>query len=507
MAKILIIGGGVSGLSCGIYSLLAGHSAVIVEKNAFPGGNLTGWDRRGFHIDNCVHWLCGTNPASEMYGVWRELGALGDIPVHFGESLFTCEYEGKRLSLYSDIERLRRDMLALSPEDRRETEKLIRAVRAVQGFCGIAGEGHNESSGPAARAAALPLLFRYYRLTAGELAEKFKSPLIRRFLTSFLTEKFGSLGLIFVMSDFCGHNAGVPRGGSTAMAERIASRFESLGGILLTGREAEKLKLKGNRAVSLMLGGGEELSADAFVLAADPAALFGKVIPAPMPAQIARMTEDRRLFRFSSWHCAFECGSEKLPFSGDFVIDLPENHRSFAAFGRIALREFSHEPGFAPPGKNIIQTLAFLDEAEARKLTALAADEEQYKKKKTELAEAAAEAIEKAFPVLAGKLRPADVWTPATYSRYFGSEFGSYMSFAFSSRFLPRPAGCAVKGLSNVLLATQWQQPPGGLPIAASAGKRAAERADELLRRMSGADVGSKIAKVKLYPTESANIS
>ena len=45
MAKIVIIGGGVSGLSAGIYAQLSGHEAVVCERQAMAGGNLTGWQR------------------------------------------------------------------------------------------------------------------------------------------------------------------------------------------------------------------------------------------------------------------------------------------------------------------------------------------------------------------------------------------------------------------------------------------------------------------------------
>ena len=76
MAKILIIGGGVSGLSAGIYAQLNGHSAVVCEKHAVAGGNLTGWQRGEYHIDNCIHWLTGTNPASKSYKMWEDLGVL-----------------------------------------------------------------------------------------------------------------------------------------------------------------------------------------------------------------------------------------------------------------------------------------------------------------------------------------------------------------------------------------------------------------------------------------------
>ena len=108
MANIIIIGGGVAGLSAGIYAQMNGHHATIYEKHFKAGGNLTGWDRNGYHIDNCIHWLTGTNPVTKLYKTWKDLGALGDVPVYQAESLFTFEKDGYTLSLgqcYSTIDR------------------------------------------------------------------------------------------------------------------------------------------------------------------------------------------------------------------------------------------------------------------------------------------------------------------------------------------------------------------------------------------------------------------
>jgi hypothetical protein len=49
------------------------------------------------------------------------------------------------------------------------------------------------------------------------------------------------------------------------------------------------------------------------------------------------------------------------------------------------------------------------------------------------------------------------------------------MSFLLPKNKLPVPLSAAVPGLQNVLLATQWQQAPGGLPTAATLGKQAAD--------------------------------
>ena len=119
MANILILGGGVAGLSAGIYAQLEGHHALICERSQTVGGNLTGWHRGGCQIDNCIHWLTGTNPSSSIYPMWETLGALGDgIDVYQPESLYTCEENGVRLSLYRDLDRLERTMLVISPDDR-----------------------------------------------------------------------------------------------------------------------------------------------------------------------------------------------------------------------------------------------------------------------------------------------------------------------------------------------------------------------------------------------------
>ena len=120
MAKILIIGAGVAGLSAGIHAQLFGHQAIVCERHFVAGGNLTAWNRGEYHIDNCIHWLTGPNPNTEHYKLWQELGAFDDALVRYPTSLYTYEEGGRRLSLYEDLERLEREMLAISPADEQE---------------------------------------------------------------------------------------------------------------------------------------------------------------------------------------------------------------------------------------------------------------------------------------------------------------------------------------------------------------------------------------------------
>ncbi len=475
MPKILIIGGGVAGLSAGIYAEKAGYDAVICEKNNVAGGNLTGWQRGEYHIDNCIHWLTGTNPAAETYNMWEELGALGGIDIIRRETLYTYEKDGKTLSLDRDIEKLRTDMLSLSPADKKEIEAFISAVRTVQGLSGIAGARHDKKSGIAQTALNAPKLLKYAMMTSGELAARFHEPTLSGFISAFLGEKFMALALIVVFANFCGDNGDIPKGGSRAMAKRMTDKFLSLGGTLMLGKEAVKINVERERAVSAIFSDGDIIKADYFVVTTDLAVAFRKLFGVGMPKHLAYQYKDARLMRFSSFQAAYSCDLPSLPFENDIVFEVPEKFVLKLNAQHIVLREFSHEKDFSPEGKNILQAMIFCDENTSLKFIEMSKNPKLYAKTKRYIAAVVGQIIEEKFPEMRGKISYVDSWTPATYKRYFDSEIGSYMSFAFSSRFVPRRLKNEVSGMQNVVLASQWLEVPGGLPIAASVGKRAVE--------------------------------
>ena len=142
----------------------------------------------------------------------------------------------------------------------------------------------------------------------------------------------------------------------------------------------------------------------------------------------------------------------------------------------LLIRNDSHEQGYAPEGKSLVQVMVYCGEKTSRALIrARAKDREKYTAFKNDTAAIIEELLIKQYPALSGKLTLLDTWTPASYRRYVGSQIGSFMSFVLPSKYLPREQGNGIRGLDNVRLAGQWLQPPGGLPIAALSGKHAVE--------------------------------
>jgi len=91
--SIVIIGGGIAGLSAGIFAQANGLQATILEKHTLLGGECTGWDRKGYHIDGCIHWLLGTKEGTPMNDLWRSVGALDGVEIYHPETFLTYEHE------------------------------------------------------------------------------------------------------------------------------------------------------------------------------------------------------------------------------------------------------------------------------------------------------------------------------------------------------------------------------------------------------------------------------
>lgn len=105
MKTIAIIGGGLSGLSAGVYGQMAGFQTTIYEKSKAAGGCCFGWERNGYLIDNCIHWLCGTRKCSGRK-IWEDLGALSDdTELWQREEFYTAEVDGQRITLWRDLDR------------------------------------------------------------------------------------------------------------------------------------------------------------------------------------------------------------------------------------------------------------------------------------------------------------------------------------------------------------------------------------------------------------------
>ncbi|MHA2096450.1 MAG: phytoene desaturase family protein [Candidatus Hodarchaeales archaeon] len=133
--SIIIIGGGVAGLSAGCYSQMNGYRTQIFEMHNKPGGVCTTWKRKGYKIDGCIHWLTGSSPGNVFYRLWEELGVVqGRTMIDHDEYARIEGKNGEVLIVYTDINRLERHMIELAPEDRAVIEDFTKGIRDIIHF-------------------------------------------------------------------------------------------------------------------------------------------------------------------------------------------------------------------------------------------------------------------------------------------------------------------------------------------------------------------------------------
>lgn len=472
MKKIIIIGAGVSGLTAGIYGQRLGMECTVIDKNPEAGGALCGWERNGFTVDGCLHWLTGTLPGTELYDLWHDVGMLSDGDIVKTDAFYTSTLGGESVSMYSDAERTKDEMMRLSPEDSDEIRRFFNAVRAAKCISGLPYGGN-----PMSRAASFSHLAPYAKTDLNTLSERFHHPLLSHVITDYIGGRYSSLGLIMAYATYSSGNGYLPRGGSRAAAERMAKRFTDYGGKLLLSRTVRRI-ITNSARVGVELDNDELIFGDKVLVCCDPSALFGAMSDyADVPSRLIRQyTDETKYPAFSSLNSAFSVDAERLPFKGTTAFScraLSENPMNPA---RLLVREFSHEPTFSPSGKSIIQCLFFNDGKDATEWINLRDErKEAYNEKKRLAAQNIISRIEEEYPSLKGKINPLDVWTPATFKRYLNSYKGSYMSFAVMPSVIPAHFSGRLRDMPDVIVASQWRKSPGGVPIAAEIGKSTIE--------------------------------
>jgi phytoene desaturase len=483
MKRVLIIGGGIAGLTAGVFAQRAGFKSIILEKHSIPGGECTGWDRGEYHIDGCIHWLTGTKEGHELNRLWKQVGALENVEIYKPDKFATVEHMGKQLSIYRDLNRLREQLLEASPEDEAETEQLISRVKAL-GDVGIPSDKPIDLMSPI-ELVKLGMSMRnegkvtkaLSKLSVKEYGARFKSPLIRKALSAIVPSEYSAVSLIFTLAVFAGGNGDYPLGGSRAMARRMAEKYLSLGGELRVNTEAEEIIVENGTAAGVFMKDGSFEKGDYIIPACDTHVTFNRLLKG---MYFDKQLEERycnpsQYPLYSCLYLSFAVDEDMKDYPESFVFDTAPISCGIKKYSDIYMHHYCFD-SFAPKGKSVLICTFMTDEADYHFWKGLKQEPSKYVEEKRRLADKVIAAIEARFPELQGKISLLDAATPLTYERYCGAYQGAWMSFALLPGSKQMLHNGRVKGIDNLYMAGQWLIPPGGLPVALVTGKWAIQR-------------------------------
>ena len=482
MKKVLIIGAGIAGLTCGIYARLNGFETEMYELNHMAGGECTGWDRGEFHFDGCIHWLVGSKQGTDLHTLWRETGALDErVAIHNHEAFVRYEENGRGVNLYTNADRLEKHFIEISPRDSKEIKKFCNALRAVGDF-GMpidkpmdmmgAGDGIKFALKNAGK---LRKLSPYNKMSMTEFSERFKDPMIQRAIAAAIPGDYNAVALVVTLAGMHKGDSGYPLGGSRALAKRMEQRYLSLGGKVFYNTRVEKINVQDGKAAGLQLADGGEVHGDAVVSCADGYATLTHMLEDKYTPETYRNLFDNPQ-KYPTPTCA-------LVFMG-VGCEIPEQYRSLALrrgepmhiagkqSDTVSLMHYGFDSTMAPAGKTV---MACFYDADFDYWKELYRDRGKYNAEKERLKEDAIAALVRRHPEAEGKIETTDVVTPMTYVRYCNAWRGSWMSWG-GGKDVPRYHPGLLEGLDNFIMAGMWTLPPGGLPGAAASGRFAAHR-------------------------------
>jgi phytoene dehydrogenase-like protein len=477
--SVIIVGAGVAGLATGCYAQMNGYKTQILEMHDKPGGLCTAWERQGYTIDGCIHWLTGSAPGNSFYDSWEELGLFPGTEIINLEQFYRVESaEGKVFTLYTDIDRLEAHMKELAPEDNFAITEFTKAVRhftklhmPVDKAPELASKLDNIRM-VARMAPYLTDLAKWGRLTMKDFSGHFRNPLLQQAWQTLFLPEMSAISALITISTMHEKKAGYPIGGSLPMARAMEKRYRGLGGAVRYQARVTQILVEKDRVIGVKLADNTECRADAVIWAADGhTAIFellgGKYADEKTRGYYNNLPTFPAIVYVGLGVKRSFPDTPKLISGLSFPLEAP---LTLAGQERrnLHVRIHNFDPTLAPAGKTV---LTIMLESDYDYWAELAKDKARYKTEKEALANALIGALDKRFPGLAADVEMRDVSTPLTFKRYTGNWKGSFEGWLPTPQAINLTMKKTLPGLDNFYMAGQWVQPGGGLPSGAMTGR------------------------------------
>jgi phytoene dehydrogenase-like protein len=432
--KIVIIGGGVAGLSAGIYAAMNGFETEIIEMHSVAGGQCTAWDRKKYRFDYCLHWLVGTANGA-FHEVWKETNVINSQTEIINHDIHSrvIDQGGNEFFIYSNIDRWENFLLEFAPEDKNSIKRMCNDMRKSSLLEPFPTPPELRSLIEYIR--ILPKMYpvlnvvrKFGRLTCEEYFDKLKlknERLKSVFYGMYGGRNFSALAFIFMLGWFHQKNAGYIKGGSYPLAQRMVERLEQLGGKISYKKRVEKIIVENDQATGVILTDGSKIEADYVISAADGYTTIFKMLEGKyVSRQIRNAYKNWELF---TPIVQVSFGIDKLVTSDAPIII---NNSKGLKIGQTELEagysvmNYSYDSTMAPEGKT---TIVMRFESPWRLWKNL--EGELYKIEKLQIEKDAVNCLETVFPGISEYIEIIDVATPKTDVRYTGVKDGAYEGF------------------------------------------------------------------------------
>ncbi len=481
--KVIIIGGGMAGLSAGCYLRMNGVQTEIFEMHNSPGGVCTSWSKGDYTVDLCVHWLVGSGPADNFYDRWNELIDMERIDfVDHEEYMRVEDKSGKQIIIYTNLDQLEEELLNKAPEDEKEIAHFISGIRRLANL-NMPNDKALELSNLWDKTRMLwkilpymGLFGKYMHLPAREYAKRFSNPLLRKAIEKMFEPEMAVIFQMMTLAWMHKKSAGYPVGGSLRFSGRVFQRYRKLGGHIHFQKRVAEILVERDRAIGIRLTDGTEHFADYVISAADGhSTLFGMLKGEYLNPDILKWYTQMPTFP----SLVFVALGIDQSFTGDphnliFPLKEPIRIDPKTVIEDLPLRILNFDPTLAPPGKTLATLM--LETTAVDYWNDLFNDNlSLYHQEKNRISDAIIEALDNRIAGIREKIEMVDVATPATFFRFTGNWKGSFEGWLLTPEAGFKTLGHQLPKLDHFYMCGHWVEVGGGLPTVLRSGRTVAE--------------------------------
>ncbi len=484
--RIAIIGGGIAGLSAGIYAQRHGFRTTIYEKNTLPGGACMGWMNGQLPIEGNMSFLVGAGEDTALYRCWNEVGALENTMFVHPDSLFTLEDSGEVVEFSQDLEQFCRNAEKISPEDRTLLHRFCEAVLKAEEY-ELPVSQPEDLAGPlksrhfnSANGEIKKMLTRLRSVSLSDFAEQFHHPALRCAFLNVLPQGSTLAALVLFYGKFISGDLAVPVGGSRKLTERMVSFYQTSGGELRLNTPVKEIIVANGAARGVVLENGERLLTHWVIAACDPEYTHRVLLQDryTLEKKLQVRYENPEIYpTFSRVRLFFSAPVDCVPLARVFSFPTDDIPAAGDGISRLTVTQYSDDPSFVKNGRTeLVAEIPMTGKRAFRYWAELAVQQDVYEEAIDRLAGAVQFALEKRFPRMKGQLQFLTCHTPVTYAERLHVYHGSCTAFVPTSHARLTQLTGRIPGLKKFLLTGQWLGNTAGMHTALVQGKFTAER-------------------------------
>jgi len=468
---VLIVGGGLAGLSTGCYARTSGFRTTVLEHNLALGGVCTAWPRGPYMVDGCIHWLTG-GPFSLAY---QELGIVPAVPLRTLEHWvsYRDERSGTDIAVTADLDALGRELVRISPQDQAEVTHLLEAATRFT-------EWPIAVSRPPELATFREHLiglwdmrgalgaFVHFRKSTGEWARHhLRSEKLQRLFVRLVPEQAPALVLLMVLGYLQRGWLSRPVGGTARLRDALIERYHQLDGEVRLNATVDEIVVKDGRVRGVRLADGSIIEADLVVSTSSTPETVLRLLGGRFGAKLVQhQLEHRKLFD----PIVLASFGVETPLVGVPSMQILDGIEPVEVGGvrneHLFIRVCNDDPAFAPAGHTVVQVML------TTSYEWWATRGSRYSTEKDTVGQLALTQLDRRFSGLRAAARMVDVVTPLTYWNMARSWRGAHEGWMPSTDSFFGHMKKTLPGLSGLYLAGQWVEPGGGVPTAINSGRQ-----------------------------------